>query len=93
VQASCKFRLVRGPEQLLITRRLGPTVCPHRSPLGGRNFESFSEDPFLAGKLAASYITGLQESGVGATIKHYAANEQETRRFTMNVMVGERSLR
>ena len=73
--------------------RLGPTVCPHRSPLGGRNFESFSEDPFLAGKLASTYIKGLQENGVAATIKHFAANEQETRRFTMNVNVGERALR
>ncbi|RDW57663.1 beta-glucosidase-10 [Coleophoma crateriformis] len=72
---------------------LAPTVCPHRSPLGGRNFESFSEDPFLAGQLATSYIIGLQEKGVGATIKHFVANEQETRRFTMNVNVSERALR
>jgi beta-glucosidase len=72
---------------------LGPTVCPHRSPLGGRNFESFSEDPFLAGKLASTYIQGLQGQGVSATIKHFAANEQETRRFTMNVNVSERALR
>jgi beta-glucosidase len=72
---------------------LGPTVCPHRSPLGGRNFESFSEDPLLAGKLASSYIHGLQGQGIAATIKHFAANEQETRRFTMNVNVSERALR
>lgn len=48
---------------------LAPTVCLHRGPLGGRNFESFSEDPYLTGKLAASYINGLQGKGVAATIK------------------------
>lgn len=48
---------------------LGPTVCLHRGPLGGRNFESFSEDPFLTGKLAASYIRGLQSRGIAAAIK------------------------
>jgi len=68
-------------------------VCPHRHVLGGRNFESFSEDPFLAGKLAAQYIKGVQEKGVGATIKHFAANEQETRRCTTDVSVDERALR
>jgi beta-glucosidase len=68
-------------------------VCPHRSPLGGRNFESFSEDPFLTGKVAAAYIIGLQEKGIGATIKHFAANEQETKRATIDVKVGEKALR
>lgn len=48
---------------------LAPTVCLHRGPLGGRNFESFSEDPFLTGKLAASYINGLQGAGIASTIK------------------------
>lgn len=48
---------------------LAPTVCLHRGPLGGRNFESFSEDPFLTGKLAASYIRGLQSKGISAAIK------------------------
>ncbi|KAL2847400.1 glycoside hydrolase superfamily [Aspergillus pseudodeflectus] len=72
---------------------LGPTVCPHRHPLGGRNFESFSEDPFLAGSLAAEYIKGLQGNGIGAVIKHYAANEQETLRNTIDVWVSERALR
>ncbi|TIA85096.1 family 3 glycoside hydrolase [Aureobasidium pullulans] len=72
---------------------LGPTVCPHRHPLGGRNFESFSEDPLLTGRLAAQYIRGLQDQGVGATIKHFAVNEQETKRFTMNANVSEKALR
>ncbi|KAL2786947.1 glycoside hydrolase superfamily [Aspergillus keveii] len=72
---------------------LGPTVCPHRHPLGGRNFESFSEDPLLAGSLAAQYIKGLQRNGTGAVIKHYAANEQETLRNTIDVRVSERALR
>lgn len=72
---------------------LGPTVCPHRHPLGGRNFESFSEDPLLTGRLAAQYIGGLQDQGVGATIKHFAVNEQETKRFTMNANVSEKALR
>ncbi|KAH8811068.1 glycoside hydrolase superfamily [Xylogone sp. PMI_703] len=72
---------------------LGPTICTHRHPLGGRNFESFSEDPFLSGKLAAQYIHGVQETGVGATVKHFAANEQETSRLTINVIASERALR
>ena len=72
---------------------LGPTVCMHRSPLGGRNFESFSEDPVVTGKLSASYIRGLQENGVGATIKHFVGNEQETWRMTVNSVIDERPLR
>lgn len=74
-------------------RRLAPTVNPHRSPLGGRNFESFSEDPFLAGRLATAYINGVQARGVGATIKHFAGNEQESRRQSMNSNISERALR
>jgi beta-glucosidase len=72
---------------------LGPTVCMHRSPLSGRNFESFSEDPFLTGKLAASYIRGLQQKGVAATIKHFVGNEQETWRMTVDSIISERPLR
>ncbi|KAJ5099892.1 hypothetical protein N7532_006893 [Penicillium argentinense] len=72
---------------------LGPTVCIHRHPLGGRNFESFSEDPFLAGKLAAQVIHGLQHRGVSATIKHFVANEQETARTTVDEIISERALR
>ncbi|KAF2175424.1 glycoside hydrolase family 3 protein [Zopfia rhizophila CBS 207.26] len=72
---------------------LGPTMCNHRHPLGGRNFESFSEDPLLAGKLAAQVVIGLQEKGVAATIKHFAANEQETERLSVDELIPERALR
>ncbi|NQX13667.1 glycoside hydrolase family 3 C-terminal domain-containing protein [Microbacteriaceae bacterium VKM Ac-2855] len=72
---------------------LGPTINLHRSPLGGRHFEAFSEDPVLTAELAAAYVEGVQENGVGATPKHYIANDFETQRFTVNVEVGERALR
>ncbi len=72
---------------------LGPTVNLHRSPFGGRHFECVSEDPLLTGDLAASYVTGMQENGVGATPKHYIANDFETDRFTVDVQVDERALR
>jgi beta-glucosidase len=72
---------------------LGPTINLHRSPLGGRHFEAFSEDPHLTAKLAAAYVEGVQENGVGATPKHYIANDFETDRFTVDVQVDDRSLR
>ncbi|MCU1445211.1 beta-glucosidase [Cryobacterium sp.] len=72
---------------------LGPTINLHRSPLGGRHFEAFSEDPVLTAKLAAAYVTGVQENGVGATPKHYIANDFETDRFTADVAVSDRALR
>lgn len=72
---------------------LGPTVCCHRSPVGGRNFEAFSEDPYVSGALASEYVRGLQSERVAATVKHFVANEQDTRRFTVNQTVSERALR
>lgn len=72
---------------------LGPTINIHRSPLGGRHFECFSEDPVLTGDLAAGYVRGLQDNGVAATPKHYVANDFETDRFTVDVSVDERTLR
>ena len=72
---------------------LGPGVNMKRSPLGGRNFEYFSEDPFLAGELAAAIINGVQSKGVGTSIKHYAVNNQEFQRFTISAEVDERTLR
>ncbi len=72
---------------------LGPTINLHRSPLGGRLFEAYSEDPLLTGKLAAAYVRGLQELGVGASLKHLVANESETDRNTVNSVVDEATLR
>lgn len=72
---------------------LGPTINLHRSPLGGRHFEAFSEDPLLTADLAAAYVRGVQANGVAATPKHYIANDFETERFTADVRVDERSLR
>ena len=71
---------------------LAPGVNAKRSPLGGRNFEYYSEDPFLTGTLASELIQTLQANGVGASIKHYTANDQETRRLTENSSISERTL-
>jgi len=72
---------------------LGPAVNIKRSPLCGRNFEYFSEDPYLSGKMGIEYVKGLQSNGVGACVKHFAANNQENRRRTINTIVDERTLR
>ena len=72
---------------------LGPAVNIHRSPLGGRDGEYFSEDPYLAARLAVGYIRGMQSTGVSACIKHFVCNNHEHDRFDMNVNVGERALR
>jgi beta-glucosidase len=72
---------------------LAPTVNIHRTPIAGRNFECYSEDPFLSGMLASAYIKGIQEKGKGACIKHFVANDQEFERFSMSSEVDERPLR
>ena len=72
---------------------LGPGINIKRSPLCGRNFEYFSEDPFLAGSMAASWIKGVQKRGIGTSLKHFAANSQEKKRLISNSVVDERALR
>ena len=72
---------------------LAPTVNIHRHPLAGRNFECYSEDPFLSARMAVAYITGVQSQGVGCTVKHFVANDSEFERMTISSEVDERTLR
>ena len=72
---------------------LGPTMNMQRSPLGGRGFESFSEDPVLTGLMAAATVQGLQSKGVAATVKHFVCNDQEDERMKVDSIVTERALR
>ncbi|KAG7828271.1 hypothetical protein KL920_003998 [Ogataea angusta] len=72
---------------------LGPTANIQRVPLGGRGFESFSEDPYLSGILSAAYINGFQKTGLAATMKHYVGNDQEHERFSSNSVISQRALR
>ncbi len=72
---------------------LGPGINIHRNPLNGRNFEYYSEDPYLTGVFAASVVKGIKKGGSHATLKHFACNSQETSRFLVNAVVSERALR
>ncbi len=72
---------------------LGPGINMKRSPLGGRNFEYFSEDPFLSAELAIAFIKKVQNKGIGTSLKHYAANNQEHKRFSIDAQIDERPLR
>ena len=72
---------------------LGPCINIHRTPLGGRNFESYGEDPYLSGRIAVAYVKGMQSQKVGTSVKHYACNNQEFERTTISVEIDERALR
>ncbi|MEU1342243.1 glycoside hydrolase family 3 C-terminal domain-containing protein [Streptomyces sp. NPDC005827] len=72
---------------------LAPTVNLHRSPLGGRHFECYSEDPYLTGAIGSGYVNGVQSGGVGTTVKHFVANDAETDRFTVDNLISARALR
>lgn len=93
VVAKMAKRIAMEARQEGISIVLGPGINIKRHPLCGRNFEYFSEDPYLAGELGTSYVKSMQNAGIGTSLKHFAANSQETRRMTSNSQVDERALR
>ncbi len=84
--------LARGVKNKGAHVLLAPTVNIHRTPIAGRNFECYAEDPYLSGHIASAFINGLQDSGVGACIKHFVCNDQEFERFSISSEVAERPL-
>ena len=84
--------IAQEAKELGVSVVLGPGINIKRSPLCGRNFEYYSEDPFLTGELATAYISAMQEQGVGTSLKHFAGNNQETHRMTSNSMIDDRAL-
>lgn len=100
---SCSFdrELVKSMAEMIATEAkanevnmvLGPGINIKRSPLCGRNFEYFSEDPYLAGELAAAYVSGAEGEGIGTSVKHFFCNNQEKNRFTIDSIVDDRALR
>ena len=84
--------IAKEAKELGVSVVLGPGINIKRSPLCGRNFEYYSEDPFLAGELAVAYIRSMQKCGVGTSLKHFAGNNQETHRMTSNSMIDERAM-
>ena len=90
---SCGKAVAKEARSFRVDMLLGPNVNIHRDPLGGRVFESYSEDPYLASQLVIDYVRGVQSEGIAADVKHFAANNQETLRQGIDTIVSERALR
>jgi len=89
----CGAAVAKEARAYSVDMLLGPNVNIHRNPLGGRVFESYSEDPYLASQIVVDYVRGVQGEGVAADVKHFAANSQETHRHGINEIIPERALR